>query len=117
MKRRQATPASTAAVTPRKRRRRVIESVLVGIGCLVLIESLIGERGLVAMVRARQDYRAAEQALRAARAKYFRLKEEVDELRHDPAAIEDAARRDLGLIKPGEKVFMIKDLQPGSNPD
>jgi len=47
----------------------------------------------------------------------YNTKEEVDELRHDPAAIEDAARRDLGLIKPGEKVFMIKDLQPGSNPD
>ena len=117
MKRRQAKPASTAAVTPRKRRRRVIESVLVGIGCLVLVEALIGERGLVAMVRTHQEYQAVEHSLAAARAKYARLKQRAEELLHDPAAIEDAARRDFGWIKPGEKVFMIKDLQPGSNPD
>ena len=117
MKRRQAKPVGMAAVTPRKRRRRVIESVLVGIGCLVLVEALIGERGLVAMVRARQEYRAVEQSLAAARTKYVRLKKSVEELLHDPAAIEAAARRDLGLIKPGEKVFMIKDLQSASNPD
>jgi cell division protein FtsB len=115
VKRRQAKPAGTAAVTPRKRRRRVIESVLVGIGCLVLVEALIGERGLVAMMRTHEEYQATEQALKVARAKYFRLKKSVQELSHDPAAIEDAARRDLGLIKPGEKVFRIKDLQSGSN--
>jgi cell division protein FtsB len=34
-------------------------------------------------------------------------------LREDPAAIEDIARRDLGLIKPGEKLFIIKDVVPG----
>ena len=27
----------------------------------------------------------------------------------DPAAIEEAARRDLGLMKPGEKLFIVKD--------
>jgi cell division protein FtsB len=26
--------------------------------------------------------------------------------------IEEIARRDLGLVKPGEKVFIIKDVQP-----
>jgi cell division protein FtsB len=33
-------------------------------------------------------------------------------LREDPSAIESVARRDLGLIKPGEKVFIVKDAAP-----
>jgi cell division protein FtsB len=31
-------------------------------------------------------------------------------LRDDPAAIEEQARRELGLIKPGEVLFIIKDI-------
>ena len=31
-------------------------------------------------------------------------------LREDPAAIEEIARRELGLIKPGERVFILKDV-------
>ena len=40
-----------------------------------------------------------------------------DRLRTDPAAGEERARRDLGLIKPGEKVFIIRDVGPaGTSP-
>jgi cell division protein FtsB len=115
VKRRRSKPAETSAVTLRKGRRRVIESVLIVIGFVVLADALLGERGLVAMRRANQDYLAAENRLNAARRKYFELTEKIRRLREDPAAIEDAARRDLGLIKPGEKLFTIKELQPGSN--
>jgi cell division protein FtsB len=115
VKRRPSKPAGTGAVALRKGRRRVIESVLIVIGCVVLADALLGERGLVAMRRANQDFVAAEERLNAARRKYFDLTEKVRRLRDDPAAIEDAARRDLGLIKPGEKVFTINELQPGSN--
>ena len=36
-------------------------------------------------------------------------------LTDDPKAIEDAARRDLGMMKPGEKVFMLRDLKADPN--
>ena len=36
-------------------------------------------------------------------------REEAKRLRSDPAAIEDLARRELGLIKPGEHLFILKD--------
>ena len=43
----------------------------------------------------------------------FDLKESLALLESThPAAIEEVARRELGLIKPGEKVFIIKDLPP-----
>ena len=39
-------------------------------------------------------------------------REEARRLREDPSAIEDLARRELGLIKPGEKLFIVKDIPP-----
>jgi cell division protein FtsB len=38
------------------------------------------------------------------------LRELARRLKEDPLAIEEIARRNLGLIKPGEKVFIIKDV-------
>ena len=39
-------------------------------------------------------------------------REQVRRLTEDPSAIEEIARRELGLIRPGERVFIIKDLPP-----
>ena len=101
-------------LSPRRRRRRIIESVLVLIGCLVLGDSLIGERGLIAMARAREEARAEQQRLDAARRKTIWLREQKNLLESDLGAIEDAVRRELGLIKPGEKLFIITDVPPSS---
>ena len=40
-----------------------------------------------------------------------RLREEARRLREDPSAIEEIARRELGLIVPGEKLFILKDVE------
>ncbi|MGE3405088.1 MAG: septum formation initiator family protein [Vicinamibacterales bacterium] len=40
------------------------------------------------------------------------MREEARRLREDPSAIEDIARRELGLIRPGEKLFILKDIAP-----
>ena len=115
MKRRPPVVAKGAGVGPRRPRRRVIQSVLVTIGCVILGDALIGERGLVAMRRARQENESRVAALAAARAEHERLTEMVRLLKNDSSTIEDIARRDLGLIKPGEKVFTIRDVPPASN--
>ena len=44
------------------------------------------------------------------RAENARLRETARRLREDPSAIEEIARRELGLIKPGERVFIVKDV-------
>jgi cell division protein FtsB len=112
VKRRKSIIAGPGSVTPRKRRHRV-ETVLIIIGCVVLIDALIGERGLVAMARVRQELRVSQGHLDTARAEHERLTEQLRLLQDDPATIEDEARQ-LGLIKPGEKLFTIKELPPGS---
>lgn len=108
------TPASplSGGQPPRRRRRRAIEYTLVFIGCLVIIQGLVGEKGLLTMLKARQQYRQLEASLEASKAENVRLREEARRLKEDPSAIEDLARRELGLIKPGEKVFTIKDVKP-----
>ena len=40
------------------------------------------------------------------------LRLQAQRLKSDPAAVEDLARRNLDLIKPGEKLFIIRDARP-----
>jgi cell division protein FtsB len=110
MKRRPSIDGA-GSVPPRQRRRRRIESVLFGIGCLLLLDALIGERGVVTTWRASAAVEKQQQELVDAQAEGERLADELHRLTDDPATIEDVARRDLGLIKPGEKVFVITDIE------
>jgi cell division protein FtsB len=63
------------------------------------------------MLRARRQYDELSASIARQRAENIRLREEARRLRDDPSAIEELARRELGLIRPGEKVFIIKDLK------
>jgi cell division protein FtsB len=96
----------------RRRGRRAVQYLLVFIGCVLVLDALVGEKGLLEMLKKRQEYRAAEQGLADIRAENAQLREEARRLQEDAAAIEDLARRELGLIKPGEKLFIIKDVPP-----
>ena len=78
----------------------------------VIVDAIVGERGLLATLRAREEYDAAVLALDRQRAENERLGERVERLRNDPAAIEEVARGELGLMRPGEKVFIVRDLKP-----
>ena len=70
---------------------------------------LLGERGLPANLRARQEYRELAGTVEALKATNRRLRREAERLRNDPAAIEELARRDLGLVRPGERLFIVTD--------
>ena len=91
-----------------------MQYVLLLAGVVLVIDALVGDKGLLAMIQARQEYRTLEQSLADVRAENARLREEARRLREEPAAVEDLARRELGLIKPGEKLFIIRDAEPES---
>jgi cell division protein FtsB len=107
-------PVAAAPLPPRSsgRGRKIVRFVLLFITVVVLVDAIVGENGVLALLQARRTYAAVERALQQARDDNAALREAARRLREDPNAIESVARRDLLLIKPGEKVFIIKDAAP-----
>ena len=81
------------------------------VGCVLLVNAVLGERGLVATIRAREDYRRASEGLARLEAENAGLREQARRLQNDPALIELYARRDLYLIKRGEILVQIADVK------
>ncbi len=98
------------------RTRRIIRWSLLFFAALIVVNTLVGDRGLLATMRARRDYDRLAASIARERAENARLREEARRLREDPSAIEEVARGELGLIRPGEKVFIIKDVPPPGKP-
>jgi len=94
------------------RTRRIVQLLLLFVGVLIVVDALVGDQGLLVMLRARRQHDELAAAIASQRAENARLREEARRLTEDPAAIEEVARRELGLIRRGEKVFIIKDLKP-----
>jgi len=105
-RRKQPSPSQPGA------NRKIVRWLLVFAASLIIVDGLFGERGLLAMLRARHEYRVLSDGIDRQRADNTRYREEIRRLKEDPAAIEEIARRELGLIKPGEKVFIVKDVPP-----
>src|SRR5439155_2902369 len=91
-----------------------IHLLLLFVAAIIVVDSLVGDRGLLAMLQARKEYDQLAATLAHERAQNARLREEARRLREDPSAIEEIARRDLGLIRPGERLFIVKDVPPPS---
>ena len=113
---RSTAPRKTKKLKHPGRHRRVVHVLLVFVASVIVINSLVGDRGLLAMLRARQEYTELTATISRERASNAHLREEARRLREDPRAVEEIARRELGLIKPGEKVFILKDVPPASAP-
>jgi cell division protein FtsB len=104
---------SDSRLTPGRRSARVrpvIRVLLCFVAVVLIVDALVGERGLLASRRAERQYQALAAETSRQRAENERLREAKRRLEEDPAAIEEVARRELGLIRPGEKLFIIKDL-------
>jgi len=115
MKKRTTPNADQTSSLPRRRRSRVVRYLVLAVGCVLIVDALVGDRGLLAMLKARQQYRTLEAALAHSKTENAQLREEARQLREDPDAIEEIARRELGLIRPGEKLFIVKDVKPASD--
>lgn len=106
----EAQPAAAPKATTAGRGRRLLRHALVFITAVIIIDAIAGEKGLLALLQARKEYSALERSLERARAENLELRDRARRLREDPAAIEEQARRGLGLIKPGEILFIVKDI-------
>jgi cell division protein FtsB len=104
--------APTAATAPSPWRDRLLNYALVFVTVVIIVDALVGDRGLLDTMRARRQHAAVAAALAARRQENARLRREIRRLREDPAAIEAIAREELGLMRDGEVLFIIRDGAP-----
>jgi len=99
-------------VTSSPRRRRILHYALVFVTLVLVVDALVGDGGLLDRLRARREYLELSVSVEALRAENARLLQDMKRYRDDPAAIESLAREELGLLKPGEVLFIIRDARP-----
>ena len=97
----------------RLKRRRLITYGIFAVSLALMTHALLGENGYFATLRARREHADIEAALTRLRIENQRLRDEAHRLREDPAALEAAARRDLGLLRPGETLVVVKPVPTG----
>ena len=88
----------------------VIALIALGVG------SVFGDRGILSMLREREKVEALQTQLEDLRAENARLSAEITDLRTSPRAIERLAREELGLARPDETVFLIRESAEGDAP-
>ena len=101
-------PPAPSPSTPR--RRRILNRLLAFATVVLFVDALVGDKGLVERMRARRQYAEAAAALEAVRRDNARMREKIVRLKDDPAAIESIAREEMGLIRPGELLFILRDV-------
>ena len=96
-------------------RRRIVEYLLVFVTVVLVVDALIGDHGLLERLRARREHQSLAATLEAMRQDNARLREDIRRYRDDAGSIESLAREELGLIKPGEVLFIIRDAKPAAH--
>jgi cell division protein FtsB len=104
-KRVQPIPASNAG------RRRLLNLVLGSAAVVLLVDALVGEKGFMDRMRASREYQQQAAKLNAIRRENAALRSHIIRLDTDPSAIEEIARREMGLMKRGELLFIIRDVK------
>jgi cell division protein FtsB len=90
------------------RRKAALLASVIAIIALV-VGSLFGDRGILQLMTQRQRALELAREVEEIRAENVRLAAEIHALRTDPRAIERIAREELGLARPGETVFLVRD--------
>lgn len=98
---------------PRLQWRRAVNYLLLFATVVLVVDALIGEKGFMDTLRVRREWHALTRSVEELRQENAGLVEQVRRLREDPATLESIARKEHGLIRPGEILFIVKDVKPG----
>ncbi len=88
--------------------RRTGRYLLLLVAMLLVANALVGERGLVALIRANKAHAQLQQVIDALRADNSRLHRYAEALTEEPRVIEEIARGELGMISPGEQLIVVR---------
>ena len=90
-------------------RRRMAAYALYATAFILIVNALVGDSGYLAALGGRSAQEQVTRELAVLREENRALQEEVERLKTDPAAVEEAARRKLNMIKAGEVMVVIKE--------
>ena len=99
-----------ALPAPSSYRRKIVTYTLSFITIVLVVDALVGDKGLLETMRARKQYAEVAGSLDSLRQENERLRDQIRRLTDDPQTIESVAREELGLVRPGELVFVVKDV-------
>jgi cell division protein FtsB len=85
-----------------------LRRAIILVTAVLLADALFGDRGLAQTLRAGNEYRQALVELRHIRRENAALREQQRRLREDPRTVEAVAREELGLIRQGEILFIVR---------
>ncbi len=83
---------------------------------LAVVDGVFGERGLLNNVPLRQRNANRQVAIDELSRANETLTEDIRRLREDPSAIEELARGQLGLIRDGELLIIMRDIRRRRRP-
>jgi cell division protein FtsB len=100
---------------PGLRRKAFVLGTVIALIALA-VGSVFGDRGLLSLVEKRQQVESLRLEVETLRAENAALVGEIAALRQSPRAIERLAREELGLARPDETVFLIREEDGGPPP-
>ena len=106
LRRKRVVPAPPSS-TPR--RRRILNMLLAFATVVLFVDALVGDKGLIERTRAHRQYEQEAAALEAVRQENAAMRDKILRLKDDPAAIESIAREEMGFVRPGELLFILRD--------
>lgn len=92
--------------------RRLIKVGIAFVAVVLVVDALVGDRGLMETFRARRRHLELQGTINQLKRDNSRLRTEAKSLREDPRTIEAVARQELGLIRPGEILVIVRDVPP-----
>jgi len=93
---------------PGLRRKAWVLGTVIALSALA-VGSVFGDRGLLNLFEKRRQVRSLHEELETLRGENARLAGEITALRRSPLAIERLAREELGVARPDETVFLIRE--------
>lgn len=96
-------------------RRKWVSILLIGCILVVWYFAFFGEKGVIKIIRLKRERDRIIADVSRMQEENTRLQEEIRRLREDPRYLESVARRDLGLIKENEILFIFEEETTAKN--
>jgi cell division protein FtsB len=83
------------------------------LGVVLVALGLFGNNGIITYTELKRGYNDMQQRVDKLNRENEKLMEEINALRNDPTYIERIAREELGMVRPGEVLYRVR--QGGTN--